>query len=512
MPKGERANSHFATGPMIAFKNALDSVGGGSRITCLLQSEFLPETMKTKFIRQALPLLLLGVLAAMVTGCPHNDYTVELQPAGPAMVRTMTFYRADGVNTNTGTPNYQAFDPEELAAIESLYHTNRLTNDFYVHTVQSRFGNQMPDDVGGAGVYTNYVTSLGSAGFYVERFRGNEDVAGLTEQRLKTADQVTDLLIGWSQSELGQDPRYSQLHAFLDENFRHDLKNVSQYLWEGQVVSDRETNTAGEFIARVGQYLYERGYFKLEEIPKLEVIMNHGGDEVATDRWLQRLVARKMGVPDADPVPASLNFLATEASIEESFTNYFAHSDLYQEKLAGWKADADSADTPPNPDQAANDLFQGLIAYDLNIFGDTADHLTVKLALPSAPIYSNGHWDETNGREVWNSDIYSRTNINHLPFSCFATWADADDGFQTNHFGKVVIIGDDLVQYNLWRCGQDAKRAAEWDAFVSNLKPTDDLWSKVNTFRFAGETEEQATNNSVLSSALPRELLAGALR
>ena len=470
--------------------------------------------MKKETFRRVLPLLLLGAVAVMVTGCPHNDYKVDLIPAGPAMMRTLTFYRADGVNTNTGAPNYQAFNADELAAIAGLYPVSSLTNRGDLHIVTGQFGNQMPDDVGGAGVYTNFATSLGSAGFYVERFRGNEDLAKLAEQRLKAANQVTDLLIGWSQSELGQDPHYPQLRTFLDTDFRHDFKNVGEYFWQWQVAGDRQTNVAGEFIARIGEYLYEKDYFKLEEIPKLSVMMNHGGDVAASHAWLQRLVARKMGVPDTEPLPASLDFLATEAKMDESFTNYFVHSEIYQQKLAEWKAGVTNAAgaTLPNPDQVAEECFESLVAFDFNFFGDTPDHVTIQLALPSAPIYSNGRWDETNGKVVWSSDIQSRTNMNHLPFSCFATWADADENFQTNHIGKLAIEGDDLVQYNLWRCGQDAQRGGEWDAFVAGLKPGNDLQAKIGAFRFAGETEEQATNNSVMSSAIPRELLAGALK
>jgi len=56
-------------------------------------------------------------MALVVTGCPHNQYIVQLKPQGNSIERTLVFYREDGVNTNTGAPNYQPFEAGELAAI-----------------------------------------------------------------------------------------------------------------------------------------------------------------------------------------------------------------------------------------------------------------------------------------------------------------------------------------------------------------------------------------------------------
>lgn len=463
--------------------------------------------MRKEPFHRALPFVL-AVIAFVVTGCPHNDYTVQLKPDGAAIVRTLTFNRADGVNTNTGMPEYQAFDPAELSAIAGLYPANGLTNTGDVHVVQGTFESSMPDDVGGAGVYTNLATSLGSAGFYVERFRGNDDLAGITEQRFQAADQLTDILIGWSRSELGRKPGYGQLHEFLDVNFRHDLKNASSYCWEGQIISDRETNAATEFMVRFGQYLYERGYFEVGELPNLVMMFDQDHDK-AIDQWLQRLVARKMGVPDGAPIPGSLAFLGNDEAMEKSFTNYFAHTDLYRKKINEWKAHSAPNTAQPTPDAVAGEFFDRILAIDFNLFGDTPDHLTVKLTLPSAPLHSNGRWSEADDQEIWSTDIQGRTNMNHLPFSCYANWVQADEGFQTNHFGKVAFSGDDLAQYCLWRCSQAPQQGGEWDEFLARLKPGDDLPTKVDAFRFSGE--EDATNSETLPSAYPRKLLKTAL-
>ncbi len=122
----------------------------------------------------------LAAMALVVAGCPRNQYIVELNPRGDRIERTLVFYREDGVNTNTGAPNYQPLGAGEFAAITALYPAQGLTNDGGRHVVRGEFTSELPDDVGGAGAYTNLTTSLGAAGFYVERFRGNDDLAGMT--------------------------------------------------------------------------------------------------------------------------------------------------------------------------------------------------------------------------------------------------------------------------------------------------------------------------------------------
>jgi hypothetical protein len=452
----------------------------------------------------------LAVLAVVVTGCPQNDYTVQLKPRGNVIERTLAFYCADGENTN-GTPNYQAFDAAELATITALYPTNSLTNDGGRHVAHGEFTNAMPGDVGGAGVYTNLANSLGEAGFYVERFRGNDDLAGMTEQRFKGAGQLTDLIIGWSQSELGREPGYEQLHKFLDVDFRRDLKNVSSYWWAGELANNYKTNASEEFAVRFGQYLSEHGYFTIGEIPGLA---KDADNLQALLPRLQRLVARKMGVPDTQPLPVSLAFLGDETNMEKSFTNYLANTDAFHAKLKQWEEDKklNPDAKQPEPSDVVGDAIGNLVDFDL--FGGQPDHLAVQLSLPAPPIHSNGRWDAALNQEVWKSDIFNRTNVNHLPFTCYASWAQADEEFQKAHLGKVALTGDELTQYCLWRSSQDAQHGKEWDAFVAGLKP-DTAMVKLDTFRFSDEPAQVETNaqpNIPAPSFYPRELLKSALK
>jgi hypothetical protein len=460
------------------------------------------------------PPFALVVMAFVVTGCPHNDYTVELKPRGNVIERTLVFYCADGVNTNTGAPDYKTFGAVELAAITALYPASGLTNEGERYVVRGEFTNALPPDVGGTGAYTNLVTSLGEAGFYVERFRGNDDLAGLTEKHFKAADQLADLIVGWSQTELKREPGYDKLHQFLNVDFRCDIKNLGAYWWEGELASNYKTNASEEFTVRFGQYLFERGYFTIGEIPNM-FNDTSSDDPQPLLRRIQRLVADKMGVPETEPMPASLAFLADKTMMENSFSNYLASTDAYRAKLKKWEEDKKLKPdaVQPNPSDVVGDAVGILI--DFSLFGGTPDHLAVRLSLPLPPLHSNGRWDEALKQVVWDTDIEDRTNATRLPVFCYASWGQADEEFQKTHFGKVALTGDYLTQYCLWRNGQDAQQGGEWDAFLEDLKPGAELIKRLDAFRFPGEPVQVVTTNQQnisIPSTYPRELLKNALR
>ena len=466
---------------------------------------------KTHSIHKWLPIVLVA-MAFLVTGCPQKEYIVELKPQGNGVERTLVFYCADGVNTNTGAPIYLSFDPAELAIITALYPAHSLTNDGNRYAVRGQFKNELPHDVGGAGVFTNLITSLGSAGFYMERFRGNDDLTGMAERRSKAADKLADIYVGWSQMELGRQPGYDKLHKFLDVDFRRDLKNLSAYCWEFQLVSNYKTNAVEEFTVRFGQYLIERGYFKFEEIPAMFRDFSSNDPKAILQR-IQRLLARKIGVPDTAPLPSSLAIFADEKKLQTSLDNYLVGTELYRAQLKQWESDKKlKPDTQkPEPSAVTDDAVGPL--FEFNQFGQ-GDHLVVHLSLPAAPAHSNGRWDNALKQVSWETHLSDRTNATRFPFTCYANWAQADDEYQKKHFGKVALAGDELTEYCVWRGSLEPKLGNEWDAFLVGLQPGNSLMEKIKGFRFSTETNQAETNNQQATSSIsefPREFLKKAL-
>lgn len=448
--------------------------------------------------------LFLALFSALLTGCPHNDYTVELKPEGNGVERTLVFYRADGSNSN-GVPNYQTFPSNELAAITAVYPAGAVKQEWQRYTARAEFAGAMPKDVGGAGSCTNFTTSLGDAGVYVERFRGNDDLAAQTEKRFQAADQITDLVLGWTQAQFGRERAYKKLRKFVDEDFRNDLKNAGLYFWAGQISGLSDTNAAAEFVVRFGQYLHERGYLKLSELPELYAAVedNNGSGML---NLVQRFIAGKMEIPESGPLPKSFAVLNHPATFERSWANYLAGTDLYRAKLKAWekKKGTDPKLAAPKPSDVFDDLCENLLE-PFNLFGGETDHLTVKLTLNHPPNHSNGNWQD--GQLVWTNDLDPNRP---LPVLCYATWSDPRASFQKEHFGSVILDGDELSEYCLWRSGLDRRQASKWEAFLEGLRPEEKIREKLETFRFAGESAPATTNQpntgcKLLLDALPKD-------
>jgi hypothetical protein len=457
-------------------------------------------------IKQSVWLLAFATLCTLLTGCPSNDYTVELQPvAGGGVERTLTFYRADGTDSN-GAPKYEEFPTNELATVTRLYPADAVKADGWRYTASGLFAGQLPPDVGGVGSYTNFVTSLGEAGLYVERFRGNDDPLGETAKRFYAADEMTDLVIGWTRTEFGQEPGYKNLYKFLDNDLRRDLKNTAFYVWMGGARDLSGTNEPGEFMFRVLQYLYERGYFKLSDAPDVYLLLDDEEDDSKVLRLLQRLLMEKLGIDPSEPPPTSFAVLDSADSLEKSWEKYFAGSDVYRAQLKDWdeKKKSDPNLAAPKPDDAAFDLLSKLFSGG-DVSG-ASDHLTVKLKLAHPPNYTNGKWHD--GQVVWSDDL--ETN-RPLPVLCYAGWSNPNVQFQKEHFGDVVLDDEILSQYCFWQGTLSAGQAREWESFLEAVKPGRQLTNSLAAFHFSTSAAPAGTNGQQDYTLVGRKLLMDAL-
>jgi hypothetical protein len=453
-------------------------------------------------------LLPLVALCALLTGCPSNDYTIELKPQPDGTVqRTLIFYRADGSDSN-GVPNYEDFPSNELANISSVYPSGSVKQDGSRYTASGKFAGPLPRDIGGAGSYTNFATSLGEAGTYLERFCGTNDLAGQMARRFHAADQLDDLVIGWTKIEFGNERGYENLHQFLDQDFRQDLKNAGFYAWMGEVNNLSQTNNPNEFILRFFQYLYERGYLKLSDERDVYLLLEDSEDDAAALRLIQRLLMEKMNVPASAPAPKSFAVLNDFGTLQASWEKYLADSDSYHARLKQWQSEtnANPGLAPPKPDDVVDDPAAILVfGQPFDLSGET-DHLTVKLKLPCAPDFTNGKWQD--GEVVWSLDL---SNDRPLPAFCYAGWSDPNATFQTKHLGGVLLDSGLLSQYCFWEGTLDAEHSREWESFLTALEPGPNLKKALENFQFSGEAVPAAVNGNQDYRYLGRKLLLEAL-
>jgi hypothetical protein len=376
--------------------------------------------------RRFLVPLLIGMVA--LAGCQARKYELEMTPREGQLERKLTVFeqRKDGEKW-VDVP----VEDGELARIAAQYGVDVPKSGGPRHSFLQKFAGRLPDDVGGYGTYTRWSTSLGTATAYVERVRGDDDIAGDLDQRRAAVQRLVALLIGWLEKELAATPEWPNLRGFLDGEFRRDLVNLSIYIKSLELVAahdrlhsaadrDDASGIQAGLCLRMAQYFVERGYLTPSQLPDWiyavdQAMQERPGPLIAmTQRWL----ASRIGVPADQPVPASLARLNDTASLRASLRSYLQASDA----------------------------------------------------------------------EPTNSSVHRS-----LPDILFALWVEPAAEKQIEHFGKVVLNDEELVQYCLWRCGLPEEKAPLWEAFLGGLKPGADLVERINGFRFADESKDAKT-------------------
>ncbi|NUQ62229.1 MAG: hypothetical protein HUU20_07060 [Pirellulales bacterium] len=442
----------------------------------------------------------LGLVAAGLAGCVRDYYEVEMRSDGKAIQRTLTCWREEAGNQ----PKIVPVSQEQVNRLRQVYKSEPQVEDGK-YVFRGKFVGTMPADVGGAGTFTRFASPLGDVTVYLERFRGEDDLEAALARRRGAADELADLVLGWLRAELGSQPGWDRLEKFLDRDFRADLKNLAIYSWTAQAAGDKPEATA-EFVARIGQYLYERQYFTPEQLPEL-LRAAQGPDPQSLLRLVQRHLARRMGIGPDQPVPACLEFLSGPDRASASWSEYLRTTPVFGKRLEAWKQDKrrEPGAEPPKPEDMTGEILVTAFAH-LDVFSG-GDSLSVKFQSSERPLETNGAWDESAGAVQWSASLRERRA---LPVVCFALWTSADGKFQEDHFGKVVVKGRELAQYVMWYRGLTPEEILEWDRLISGCQPWQDLAKRIGNFRFSHEPppDTQEPDEATPSLAdLPKRLI-----
>ncbi len=253
----------------------------------------------------------------------------------------------------------------------------------------------------------------------------------------------------------------------------------------------------GELAVGCMQYPMERDYLNLEEIPCL--LQAASTDKHATvTRFVGGLVARKMGLDKDAPLPPALQIFRDPERLADSWRQYLAKTPEMRAFQQAWRAkQQDPEAMPPGVD----DMFHEMVSRRLVEYSPlaVADHLRLTLQCPRQPYLTNGSWDAETMVVKWEKDVQQGVS---MPPVCHAFWAVPDAAFQTQHFGRIVLDGEELAKYVLWYDGLGQIEQIAWDNLVDKLRPGGRLVPQLEAFRFAGEKEGEATR-----SDLARELI-----
>jgi hypothetical protein len=437
------------------------------------------------------------LLAGLAISCDFNEYNIVMTPQGRGVQREITVGRTSGGSQ----PSYTELPPEEIALVGQAYGASQPASKPGQTRFVGRFAGSLPSDVGGSGSVLNIETTLGSAFFYVERFRGNPDVDGELQRRLKAADRLSEILLAFVRRELSGKPELAKAEAFLKDRFPKDLRNLLIYEWlaETQAQCKAESDTNGpltDMMAHAAQYLIDRGYATVDDLPPLYRLAS-GESDASEMAVLARLAANVLGYPRDQAVPQWVAELFSDDSWK-SFDEFVRATPQYRDAIA--EADAEGQTAVPEEVRAT----QVLLPLNTLGLGRTNDRINISLACATRP--SIGNPTTRGGGDLnWQLSVPPRGHARHsFPAIAYAICLQPNEQFQTRHFGRVFLAGWDLAAYALWRDTLSKSEAAKWDALLQRVKP-DDL-SPLRQLAEAATQPDQTGKPSRLK-AMAQELL-----
>ena len=431
-----------------------------------------------------------ATFALLWSGCDHDVYEIEMSPHDKQLNRRLTVWRTGSEQEG----QFTELSAEALKAVRKAYPGAEPKQDRGKLIFEATFTGQTPDDVGGAGRFTQYTSKMGSAWVYIERFRGNDAPADVLADSLAAADRLTDVLIGWLQTEFGKHKDFAALRTFIDKRLRSDLKNLSVYSYlaangtRGNWLDDEDVHgtAAGEVVGRIAQYFLERGYFTLEDAPAISRALNaKGGEELSRiAAFVTRRICELAGIPDSGLRESLAKLLGSDEKAKKSLNAYLVTTPEHKAALAKWRkqtqTDTTTKPDEPDPGNVMEHLAEQMVHFDFRIAPDT---VSVRLKTAARPAQTNGLWDEKTGTVSWRAPLTDRgKKTGQLPEICYAVWARPYDKFQKKHLGNVALKGNELFDYCLWRAGLNDAEAKRWNALLGDLKPGKNLEAQLRRF------------------------------
>jgi len=444
-----------------------------------------------------LPCLVLVALAGV--GCVRNCYEIEMRPQAGQLHRELTGWRRVE-HVDEAVP-FTPLSGKEQQHLREVYGKAPTQATDGKTVVAGSFAGRLPRDVGGDGRFVCWNTSLGSASFYLERFRGRDDLLAEMEDRFTLIDQGVDLLKDWVAAAKAPDADVEPVLLFLNAQARRDLKNILLHAWSLLAGPEPDEKTEAELLARIAQYLLERHYLSEEDVPHYARAI-HQRDADAMLRLAVAGLDRKLAASRSKPLVQLLPPLATSEAFERSFEEFVGSTAQY----VAWRDETLAAGKNANEVKPA-DYLATRLARVSPFHQAMHDRLTVRLRLPQPPYAGNGTWEEPDCL-AWSMsmELPSEPVQSPLPPVAFAGWTEPDEDAQTTRFGRVVFSGDTLARYVVWQKSLTPQEAGEWETFLDTLRPTDNVVARVRQFRFTGEPETMPDGKTHLS-AQPAEWL-----
>ncbi len=448
----------------------------------------------------------LGLMAASVTGCPHEEYLIELSYRNGVLTRHLT---VKGVEADV--------PQSELDLFNKIYNSQPTQVDERIFRVSGDFKGSTPADIGGgSGGVKKASCSLGSMFSYIETFRGNDNVYEQFRARLEGIDTAVDLALGWLKHEFGDYTGHRAVAAFVDQTLRDDVRSLLTY---GLLV-DNVSRESGDLFPtgedprdesfnkgirryremrsdgmeyRLDQFFHDRPYLPRYD-PVFLFDIKHAAEAAYT------LVSEGVGLDKSDPLVSALTeLLRDESETKASFLQYIRSTDEFK----AFEQEAGQEIQNLEPDEIPEKYLEYKVISALGpLFTEarSKDTLSVTFRWRYAPVESNGKWDPRARVVRWQGEIGERRDDGQkhllLPDICYANWVEPNSRAQQRHFGRVALDGYGLLRYIRWYTDLGDGKQDEWDAFLFRLRA-----KRIETlldFHFEGEDNCAVYNHYVL--------------
>jgi hypothetical protein len=451
----------------------------------------------------------LGICLASA-GCDSNVYTVELNATADGLDRHLSAYNESDRSRNRLTD-------AELEKIAAAYPAGGVDTKPTVAHFHGVFKGRLPNDVGGAGSFEQWKTTLGTAAIYLERIRGDDDVLRNVEQQKAAADWWCDQIAHILAAELPNDPAAVKLQQFVRGPMRRDVANLTLICWARQFArEDEAVQLGGVIAAQCGQYLIERDYITLDQLPEFRESLEHEGwPAESIVRLLRPVLARKVPLAEGESWQALEQLLADRERLQEAFLQAVQTTNEFKTRFQQAAKEAMAAG---RSEQSAQ-MFAGKVgleqALKLLAVGNPLhrdDQFNVVLKMDAAPLQTNGVWNAAKHSVSWKMTSPARdASSSYSSGILYAVWATPNPDAQLKHLGRITLTGQELIDYCWWHAGlTDAQRQA-WDKMLETIGPQRDDQSRLERFRFAGaantpqDAKTAARGTSMLLNAMRRE-------
>lgn len=443
-------------------------------------------------------------------GCKSDPYRLTLERDGDQLVRTLEIpitliqymeedefarlaghYGQDQVDAARNAWRDHAPEHEEDSNHETLY-----------VTFSGRFSGSLPNDFDSRGYYLHYGSPMGTASVYSEQFGGIDDIAAPLQKQERDFHRLFDVFLLWLDDYAGDAPGYARLRETLDRDIRQDFWSLTLMMsvadMIGPVVSDDLWDADDDLAMRAAHFFVARGYLTPTEIMQTLIVE----DETEAMRFAMRIIARKAGVADDEPLPGILEqFIEDPEAVGEHWVAFSTGNEYLRGLVDTWNnmPDADVEyifEDAKYIDQLSDSAMPWSIFW--SSIGRGGRSLHASLSAPIEPYFANGEYDEEQQLMVWRERLASPyPEDRDMPNNLFAIWSEPDAEFQTAHFGQVLLEDDDLQIYCVWYESLADARREEWDDFIAGLTPGSALVDELAAFRFSDDAPEGPSAASV---------------